>query len=107
MLVNDLKSTSAGRVIIFSDEKTWTVDSVRNRRNNRYLFLGEEDESARTLSKMKPPASVMSLGFVASNFPVMPSGIRLTARDYETKLADKLVPWSNNTFDMPSVTVVL
>ena len=36
-----------------------------------------------------------------------PSGYRLTARDCEVKLADKLVPWINNTFDMSSVTVVL
>ena len=36
MLVNDSESASAGRVIIFSDEKTWSVDPVRNRRNDRY-----------------------------------------------------------------------
>ena len=48
VLVNDTKSVPAGRVIIFSDEKTWTVDPVRNRRNVFYLSLGEEDESART-----------------------------------------------------------
>ena len=29
------------RVIIFSDEKPWTVDPVRNRTNNRYLSLEE------------------------------------------------------------------
>lgn len=112
MLVNDLKSAPAGRVIIFSDEKTWTVDPVRNRRNDRYLSLGEEDASARTLSTTKHPASVMSLGFVASNGAVMPliwfpTGYRLTAKDYEAKLAENLVPWINNAFDMSSVSVVL
>ncbi|KAF2358860.1 CHCH protein [Trinorchestia longiramus] len=29
-LMNDLKSAPPGRMIIFSDEKTWTVDQVRN-----------------------------------------------------------------------------
>jgi transposase len=34
-LMPDLKSAPTGRVIIFSDEKTcWTVDPVRNRRND-------------------------------------------------------------------------
>ena len=37
MLVNDLKSAPAERVIIFSYEKIWTVDPARNRRNDSYL----------------------------------------------------------------------
>ena len=46
-------------------------------------------------------ASVMSFGFGASNGAMMPmiwflSGYRLTARDHEAKLADKLVTWINN-----------
>ena len=61
MLVNDLKFAPAGRVIIFSDEKTWTVDSVRNRRNNRYLSLGEEDESAGTDALKRPSCLSVSL----------------------------------------------
>ncbi|KAF2362992.1 CUB domain [Trinorchestia longiramus] len=39
--MNDLKSAPPGRVIMFSDEKTWIVDPVRNRRNDRYLSLDE------------------------------------------------------------------
>ena len=94
-----------------SDVRTWTDDHVGNRRNNRYLSLGKEDESARTLPKTKHPASVIYLGFVTSNGAVMPlmwypSEYRLTARDYEAKLADKLVSWIN-IFGILSVTVVL
>ena len=37
----------------------------------------------------------------------LPSVYRLTARDYEAKLAGKMVPLINNPFDMSSVTVVL
>ena len=67
LLVNDLKSAPVDWVIIYSDEKAWIVDLVRNRKNNLYLSLGVKDESARTLSKTKHRASVMSLSFVASN----------------------------------------
>ena len=68
---------------------------MRNRRNNRYS-LGEEDESAHSLSNTKHPAYVMSLGFVATNGTVMaliwfPSGYRLAAKDYYAELAEKLV----------------
>ncbi|KAF2349653.1 hypothetical protein FHG87_019591 [Trinorchestia longiramus] len=96
----------------FVDKKTWTVDPVRIGRNDRYLSFGEVDDSARTLSTTKYPASLMSLDFIASNGDVIPliwfpTGYRLTARDYEDKLANMLVPWVSNTFDMSSVTVVL
>ena len=74
--------------------------------------LREENKSARTVSKTKHPASAMSLCLVASNAAVItliwfPSGYRLTARNYDAKLADKLVLWINNTSDMSSLTVVL
>ena len=76
-----------------------------NRRNDGYLSLREEGPHSRL-------AAIISFGFVASNNAVMPLnrfsfGYRLIPRDYEAKLADKLVPWINNTFNMSSVTVVL
>ena len=76
------------------------------------MSLGEEDESARTLSKTKSPTYVISLGFVAFNDAVIPliwllSEYRLTVRDYEAKSAIELVSWINNTFDIFSVTVML
>ena len=100
MLVDYLKSTPAGRVIIFSMRKLeWAI--LCETKNDRYLSLREEDESARALSKTKYPALVMSLCFVAFNGAVFP--LIWTARDYEAKLADKFVPWINNLFDMSSV----
>ena len=51
MLVNDRKSAPAGMVTIFSGGKTWTVDPVGNRRNDRYLSIGAEDESAALCQK--------------------------------------------------------
>ena len=69
MLVNDLKSAPATRVIILSDDKTWIVDPVITRKNDRYSSFGE---SGCSLSKTKHAASVTSLGFVAFNGAVMP-----------------------------------
>ncbi|QQP36556.1 Putative transposable element [Caligus rogercresseyi] len=42
---------------------TWTLDPVRNRRNDRYLSFRDVDENH--------PARVMSLGFAASNGKAM------------------------------------
>ncbi|QQP53945.1 Uncharacterized protein FKW44_006602, partial [Caligus rogercresseyi] len=72
---------------------TWTVDPVRNRRNDRYLSFGDVDEMVRTLTTTKHPASVISLGFVASN------GRPLTAADYIE------IPWVWENF--PGGNVVL
>ncbi len=109
-LLNNLKSAPANRVIIFSDEKTCTVDPVRNRQNDHYLTFGDVDESVRTLATTKHPASVMSLGFVASDGQKMPliwfqTGYRLTGTGYVKILTDKLVPWVRRTY--PDGNVVL
>ncbi|QQP40579.1 Putative transposable element [Caligus rogercresseyi] len=106
----NLKKAPAGRVIVFSDEKTWTVDPVRNRRNDRYLTFGEVDEDVRTMSTTKHPASVMSLGFVASNGKAMPliwfpTDYRLNAVDYVKILQEKFLPWVQESF--PDNNVVL
>lgn len=97
-LLNDLKKARANCIVIFSDEKTWTVDPVRNRQNDRYLSFANVDESVRTLATTKHPASIMSLGFVGSDgkaaplvwFPV---GYRLTGADYVKALKENLLPW--------------
>ena len=89
-----------------------SILSETERTAGTYL-LWKRTGCACTLSKTKHLVSFMSLGFVASNGAVMPliwfpSGYRLlTARNYEAKLTDKLVPWINNTFDISSVTAVL
>jgi transposase len=98
-LLNNLKSAKANRVIIFLDKKTWTVDPVRNRCNNRFLAFDQQvDESVRTLTTTKHPASMMSLGFVASNGEACPliwfeTGYRLTGADYVKKLRHNFLPW--------------
>ena len=100
VLLNNLKHSVPGRIIIFSDEKTFTVDPVVNRQNDRAVaFLDNRDtvEQLRTISKTKHPASVMMLGVVASNGAKMDpiwfkTGYRLTAADYLVILKDKVLP---------------
>ncbi len=102
-LLNNMKSAAAGRVIIFSDEKTFDVDPVYNCRNDRYVSFGEVDEEVRTVTTTKHPASAMALGFVASNglaAPLVwfPGGYRLKAADYIKVLKANLLPWVSTNF---------
>jgi len=102
-LLNNLKSAAPGRVIIFSDEKTFDVDPVYNRRNDRYISFGVIDEDQRTITTTKHPASAMALGFVASNgiaAPLIwfPGGYRLTAAAYIDVLKANLLPWVEANF---------
>lgn len=101
-LLNNLKSAPAGCVIIFSDEKTWTVNQVRNRQNDRFITFGDPN-GADIITTMKHAQSVMSLGFVASNgitLPLIwfPKGYRLTVTDYIDKLDSILIPWIKANF---------
>ena len=96
-LLSDLKSNGK-RVLIFSDEKTFTVDPVVNKQNDRVVTFGNDVSEVRRVSKTKHPASVMMLGVVASNGEKMPpvwfkTGYRLTAADYREVLATKVLPW--------------
>eukprot|EP00095_Tigriopus_kingsejongensis_P001128 snap_masked-scaffold1099_size62903-processed-gene-0.6 protein:Tk01128 transcript:snap_masked-scaffold1099_size62903-processed-gene-0.6-mRNA-1 annotation:"kinesin-like protein kif3a isoform x2" len=68
-LLNSLKHHKR-RVIFYSDEKTFTVDPVINKQNDRVICFGKEDYNIRNVSTTKHPASVMMLGVVASTDPI-------------------------------------
>ena len=68
--MNDLKSY--GNFLIFPDEKTFTVDPVFNRQNDRVVCCGNDVFNHQRVSTTKHPASVMMLGVVASNGVKMP-----------------------------------
>ena len=96
-LLSDLKS-HGNRVIIFLDEKTFTMDPVINKLNNRVLSFGQDISGVRYASTIKHPASAMMLGVVASNKENMPSvwfkgGYRLTGADYREIMATEALPW--------------
>ena len=108
-LLNNLKSAKANRTIIFSDEKTWTVDPTRNRRNDRFISFGDP-EGQNIITTTKHPSSTMSLGFVASNglkMPLIwfPKGYRLNSADYVEILETKLLPWIKQNFPDGNVTL--
>ena len=84
-------------MLFFSDEKTFTVDPVINRQNDRVVCFDETPEKIRHLSTTKHPASVMMLGVVASTGHKMPpvwfdQGYRLNAADYLEILRTKVLP---------------
>lgn len=104
VLLNNLKSAPSGRIIFFSDEKTFTVSEAYNRRNDRYLAKVNDagdlsvGPSIRYATSTKKPASAMLLGAVASTGEVSPpiwfdGGFRLTGADYVETLRETLVPW--------------
>ena len=49
-LLNDLKNRG-NRIVIFSDEKTSTVDPVVNKRNDRIVSFGQDISELQNLSK--------------------------------------------------------
>ena len=96
-LLNDMKN-HGNRILIFSDEKTFTVDPVVNKQNDRVVSFGQDVSEVRNISTTKHPASVMMFGVVASNGEKMPpvwfpTGYRLTAADYKDILESKVLPW--------------
>ena len=96
-LLNDFKH-DGNRIIIFSDEKTFTVDPVINKQNDRVVKFDKSISDVSCVSTIKYPASAMMLGVVASNgdkrAPVwFDVGYRLTASAYNDILASRIFPW--------------
>ncbi|QQP52487.1 Putative transposable element [Caligus rogercresseyi] len=90
------------RVVFFSDEKTFTVDPVYNKQNDRVICFGNVSNVIRSVSKTKHPASVMMLGIVASTGDKMPpiwfpTGYRLTGADYLELLKTKITKKSGKS----------
>ncbi|QQP48999.1 Putative transposable element [Caligus rogercresseyi] len=88
------KAHNGDRVVFFSDEKTFTVDPVYNKQNDRVICFGNVSNVIRSVSKTQHPASVMMLGIVASTGDKMPpiwfpTGYRLTGADYLELLKTK------------------
>jgi hypothetical protein len=108
-LLNMLKSGSQP-VILFSDEKIFTVDAVSNSRLDRYLSSEKVEnvpDQVRFKYQMKHPASVMMFGLVASDGKRMPAfffpvGTKITADVYIELLEKKVKPWIRRTYGLDS-----
>jgi hypothetical protein len=94
-------------IILFSDEKYFTVDPVCNSRNNRYITKKRSKDvphSIRSVQKSKHPAQIMMFGLVASNGKKMPpifleSGFRMGAKEYLDRiLIPHVKPWIQSNF---------
>ena len=60
------------QIFIFFDEKTFTVDPVFNKQNDRVVAFGNDISEHHRVSTTKHPASIMMLSVVASNGEKMP-----------------------------------
>ena len=69
--LNDMKN-HGNQILVFSDEKRFTVDPVFNKQNERVATFGKDISEIRKVSTTKHPASVMMLGVVATNGEKMP-----------------------------------
>ncbi|XP_040583479.1 uncharacterized protein [Lepeophtheirus salmonis] len=100
VMLNDIKHAPARRIIIFSDEKKFTVDPVFNRSSDRVMAFNDNRdivEELRTINTVKHPASVMMFGATASNRAKMDliwfkTGFRLKSETYLEILKEKVLP---------------
>ena len=94
-------------VILFSDEKIFTVDAVSNGRNDRYISpMRPEDVPANIRHRFttKHPAGIMVFGLVASNGLKMPpvfieQGLKVNTDVYLNILETKVKPWIKANFN--------
>lgn len=99
-LLNNIKHAAPGRVMLFTDEKIFTVDASLNRRNDRWIGNEPENYSdeVRYRNTTKHPSSVMVFGLVASDGRKMPpvfvkAGVKINTEAYIEILSTKVLPW--------------
>ncbi len=98
----------AGHVLVFCDEKQFTVDRSFNKRNDRYL---EKDRAnVPTVFRTKKPASVMVFGLVTSEGKKMPLHFFGTKEKVNTKvylelLTSKVMPWLEENVEGPYIFI--
>ena len=88
------------RIILFSVKKTFTINHVVNKLNERVLSFSQDVYEVWNISSTKYPACVMRLGVVSSDGEKILSvwfstGYRLTAADWKNSFGSKVVPWVN------------
>eukprot|EP00095_Tigriopus_kingsejongensis_P011540 snap_masked-scaffold33_size549341-processed-gene-2.6 protein:Tk11540 transcript:snap_masked-scaffold33_size549341-processed-gene-2.6-mRNA-1 annotation:"Importin-11" len=104
-IITFLKKKPADQVLIFSDEKIFTVDAVSNSRTTRYIAKRPEDvhPSVRYQGRSKHPAGAMMLGVVGSDgkaFPPIWVKGTMDSTQYKRILAYKVFPTLNQTYGM-------
>ncbi len=103
-MINDLKRRHAGKVILFQDEKFFTLAQYHNRRNSKVIVPKSDDfDDRRIIGVAQRPAGVMFFGVVASNGLVAPPifvdpGLKINAPAYQDLLLRELKPWVDANF---------
>uniref|UniRef100_A0A2M4DS66 Putative transposable element n=1 Tax=Anopheles darlingi TaxID=43151 RepID=A0A2M4DS66_ANODA len=100
-------------VIVFSDEKHFTIDSATNSRTDRFISpLKTKDvpENIKCKFTSKHPAGIMRFGAVASNGLKMPpvfikSGVKMITDVYVDILKKHVLPWVKANFGAPQNVV--
>jgi transposase len=103
-------------VILFTDEKYFSVDQVCNSRSDRYitkLRVQYVPDKVRTVNRTKHPSQLMMFGLVASNGLKMPpvfleKGFRMGAKDYlDRVLKPYVLPWIQQNFQDQSELIFM
>ena len=69
-MILDWRAKNPDTVVIWTDEKSWDVDSTKNQQNNRYLAYCVEEVPEKHCTQK--PASAMMLGIISSDGKTMP-----------------------------------
>ncbi len=89
----------AGLILLFSDEKWFTLAQYHNRRNTKVVLpQGEAPDERRVQGMAQRPAGIMFLGVVASDGKVGPPifvdpGVKIDAVVYQELLRSHVKPW--------------
>ncbi len=88
---------------IFSDKTSWTVHQGRNPRNYQYLTFSVQDVSPPPINVTTRPASIMTLGLVASDGNRMHplwflKDLKVGAKEYLDVMETKVKPWLEATY---------
>ena len=103
-------------IVLFTDEKYFTVDPIVNSRTARYIAKGRAKDAPdhiRSVQNSKHPAQIMMFGLVSSNGlkmdPVfLPIGLRMGGKDYlEIVLKANVLPWIRANFDNTDNVVLM
>ena len=104
-ILNQMKKKTP--IILFTDEKYFTVDPIINSRTNRYIAKGRAKDApdhVRSVQNTKHPAQIMMFGLVSSNGlkmdPVyLPIGLRMASKEYlDLVLKPHVLPWIQANF---------
>ncbi|CAB4066325.1 unnamed protein product [Lepeophtheirus salmonis] len=86
VVLNDLKLAPTGGTIIFSDEKTNTMDPVFNRQKDCFISFGNNDQISSLSDESWPNSLLLNLIWFLM-------GYRLTAANYVGRIKSHLIPW--------------